>query len=52
MTAKIKKTLHIEGTVIDEMRAEAKRLDRQISWLVAHAWWLARSRVASLPGED
>ena len=36
--------------MLEEMRAEAIRQDRSLSWLVQRAWLIARDTVAGYPG--
>ena len=33
-----------------EVREEAVRLDRSVSWVVVQAWRIARSKIKNLPG--
>jgi len=52
-----KMSLYLPGDVLADIRAEALRQQRSISWLVRNAWRLARRGMDSLPsgpqwGED
>lgn len=40
-----KKSLHLPDDVLAQMRAEAHRLDRPVSWVVQRAWMLARQQI-------
>jgi hypothetical protein len=37
--------------MLDEIAAEARRLDRSMSWVVQRAWTLARGAIAQIEGE-
>jgi uncharacterized small protein (TIGR04563 family) len=45
-----KTSIYLPGDVLAEMRAEAQRQDRSLSWLLRMAWRLARDRLVTLPG--
>jgi uncharacterized small protein (TIGR04563 family) len=40
-----KRSLYFPGGMLDEIRVEAKRLDRGVSWVVQRAWRLARDEI-------
>lgn len=40
------------GGMIDDVRKEAKRLDRSVSWLMQRAWKIARRSIQSIPSID
>ena len=46
--SKIKRRLHvmISPALDDALRAEAKRLYRSLSWVIALAWSLSRERIS------
>lgn len=44
-----KMSLYLPGDVLEDIRAEARRQQRSISWLVRNAWRLARRGVDALP---
>ena len=44
-----KRSLYFPGAMLDEMRSEAKRLDRSLSWVVQRAWKVARKAILKLP---
>jgi uncharacterized small protein (TIGR04563 family) len=45
-----KMSLYIPGEVLADIRAEARRQQRSVSWLIRHAWRLARKSMDALPG--
>jgi uncharacterized small protein (TIGR04563 family) len=44
-----KLSLYIPQEMLQEMEAQAIRLNRPLSWLVREAWRLARLRVSTFP---
>jgi len=42
-------TLYLPGEVLADIRAEARRQQRSVSWLLRNAWRLARRGIDSLP---
>ncbi|TVR02229.1 MAG: TIGR04563 family protein [Deltaproteobacteria bacterium] len=50
MPAKQKLTVYVPDGIHEEMKAEADRQDRSVSWLVEHCWKMARNRMQSYPG--
>ena len=44
-----KLSLYIPHELLQEMEAEAQRLNRPLSWLVREAWKKARPRIATFP---
>jgi len=40
-----KKTIYLPASVAEELRSEAKRQDRPISWLIRRAWILAKKEI-------
>jgi len=36
----------------NEVREEAERLDRSVSWVIVQAWRLAKARIKEIPGVD
>jgi len=46
---KTKHTIYLPPEMIAELREEAKRLDRSVTWIVERAWVLARKRLESFP---
>ncbi len=42
---KVKHTLPLPLAMMDEIKNEAARLDRSMSWLVARSWCVAREKV-------
>jgi uncharacterized small protein (TIGR04563 family) len=47
---KRKQSLYFPETMLDDIRAEAKRLNRSLSWVVQRAWKVARLEMKRLPG--
>ena len=45
-----KTSIWVPAEVLAEMRAEAQRQDRSLSWLIRMAWRVARDRIAQFPG--
>ncbi len=41
-----KQSLYFPAEMLDEIAAEARRLDRSMSWVVQRAWKLARRAIA------
>jgi uncharacterized small protein (TIGR04563 family) len=48
-TDKRKQSLYFPESMLQEIKEEAARLDRSLSWVVQRAWTLARERVTSMP---
>jgi len=44
-----KMSLYLPGDVLADIRAEARRQQRSVSWLVRNAWRLARRGMDALP---
>lgn len=44
-----KQSLYFPEEMLRQMQEEAIRQDRSLSWVVQHAWRLARQRIAKLP---
>ena len=49
-TDKRKQSLYFPEEMLREIEHEAQRLDRSLSWVVQHAWRLARGQMARIPG--
>lgn len=54
---KRKQSLYFPETMLTEIKDEAARLDRSLSWVVQRAWKLARTDIRKIPsvndiGED
>ncbi len=47
---KRKQSLYFPEEMLEEIRCEAERLDRSLSWLLQRAWKLARKDLSSIPG--
>lgn len=46
---KRKQSLYFPDTMVNELKEEAKRLDRSLSWVVQRAWILARNEIRQIP---
>jgi uncharacterized small protein (TIGR04563 family) len=44
-----KQSLYFPEEMLRQMQEEAIRQDRSLSWVVQHAWRLARERIGKLP---
>ena len=49
MNDKRKQSLYFPEGMLDEVRLEATRQDRSLSWIVQAAWRLAREEVKAIP---
>lgn len=52
MATKKKMTLYLPEELLNEMRQEALRQDRSLSWIMEAAWKVARERLREMPGVD
>lgn len=41
-----KQTIYFPSEMLDEIRREAERQERPLSWIIQRAWQIARDRVA------
>jgi uncharacterized small protein (TIGR04563 family) len=48
-TDKRKQSLYFPESMLDEIKVEAGRLNRSLSWVVQRAWKVARQDVKKLP---
>ena len=48
---KYKQSLYFPDDMLQDIRDEAARLDRSLSWVVQRAWKVARKQVRSMPAE-
>ena len=48
-TDKRKQSLYFPESMLQEIKDEAARLDRSLSWVVQRAWKLARLEIKKLP---
>lgn len=46
-----KQSLYFPEDMLVEIREEAARLDRSLSWIVQRAWKLARKQVRAMPSD-
>jgi uncharacterized small protein (TIGR04563 family) len=49
---KRKQSLYFPETMLEELKLEARRMDRSLSWVVQKAWKLARQRVTAMPSAN
>jgi len=49
MNDKRKQSLYFPVDMLEEVQAEATRLDRSLSWVVQHAWTLSREKMKEIP---
>jgi uncharacterized small protein (TIGR04563 family) len=49
---KRKQSLYFPERMLDELRFEAARMDRSLSWVVQKAWKVARQRVMAMPSAN
>ncbi len=47
-----KQSLYFSEGMLDELRFEAGRLDRSVSWLVQKAWKMAREQLMTIPSAN
>jgi uncharacterized small protein (TIGR04563 family) len=47
-----KQSLYFPAEMLEEIKAEAARLDRSVSWLVQRAWKRARTQIRGMPGAN
>lgn len=50
-TDKLKQSLYFPKDMLEEIRQEAQRLDRSLSWIVQRAWKVAKRDVQLMPGD-
>lgn len=46
-----KQSLYFPEEMLVEIREQAERLDRSLSWIVQRAWKLARKQVKAMPSD-
>ena len=49
-STKSKQSLYFPESMLKEIKEEAARLDRSLSWVVQRAWRLAKEEVKKIPG--
>jgi uncharacterized small protein (TIGR04563 family) len=49
MSGKRKPGIYLPDELLEELKAEAARTDRPVSWLLQQAWKVARKNIAGLP---
>jgi uncharacterized small protein (TIGR04563 family) len=50
MSAKQKLTVYVNDEIFEEMKAEADRQDRTVSWMVEMCWRLSKHKMQTLSG--
>jgi uncharacterized small protein (TIGR04563 family) len=45
-----KQSLYFPASMLEEIKKEASRLDRSMSWVVQRAWKIARAEIGRTPG--
>lgn len=48
---KLKQSLYFPEGMLSEIRDEATRLDRSLSWIVQRAWKVARKQIQTMPSD-
>lgn len=51
-SADSKQSVHFHGPTLEEIKVEATRLERTISWTVQRAWKVARKSIRAIPSDD
>ena len=51
-TDRRKQCVYFSDTMLDEIKFEAARLDRSMSWVVQTAWKVARGRIMATPSAN
>jgi len=46
---KRKQSLYLSEEMLQEVKAEAIRLDRSLSWIIQHSWQVAKSEMIKMP---
>ena len=49
MSAKQKLTVYIPEHIFNELKLEAERQDRSVSWMIEHCWQLSRRQIQAYP---
>jgi uncharacterized small protein (TIGR04563 family) len=47
-----KQSLYFPEAMLDDIKAEAARLDRSLSWVVQRAWKTARAEIRKIPSSQ
>ena len=47
-----KQSLYFPMQMLVEIREEAKRLDRSLSWVIQRAWTVAKTEIREMPNSD
>ena len=49
---KLKQSLYFPEEMLEEIKAEATRQDRSLSWIVQRAWRVARQEISKKPSAN
>ena len=49
---KRKQSLYFPAEMLEEIQVEAVRQDRSLSWIVQHAWQIAKFKLREFPSHD
>ena len=52
MQSKQKQSLYFPEEMLQEIKAEAARQDRSLSWIIQRAWSIARGEIARIPSAE
>jgi uncharacterized small protein (TIGR04563 family) len=47
-----KQSLYFPTEMLEEIREQAKRLDRSLSWVIQRAWTVSKPQIRETPGSD
>lgn len=47
-----KQSIYLPGDILEELRTEAERTDRSLSWLLQRAWMMSRDRIKKIPSAE
>lgn len=47
--SKTKQSLYFPETMLEDIKSEAARLDRSLSWMLQRAWKIASAEIAKIP---
>ena len=47
-----KQSLYFPMDMLEEIRQQAKRLDRSLSWVIQRAWTVAKAEIRQMPGSE
>jgi uncharacterized small protein (TIGR04563 family) len=50
MARKVKQSVYLPEDMLTQLRREAERLDRPLSWVLHQAWRLSSAEIEKIPG--